>query len=46
VDNHVASEEETRAIEAEVQNEVDTASTNAKAAAEPNPSNLMTDIYA
>jgi pyruvate dehydrogenase E1 component alpha subunit len=46
VDNHLASEEETRAIEAEVQNEVDTASTNAKAAAEPNPSNLMTDIYA
>jgi pyruvate dehydrogenase E1 component alpha subunit len=46
VDNHVASEEETRAIEAEVQNEVDTASTNAKAAAEPNPSNLMSDIYA
>jgi pyruvate dehydrogenase E1 component alpha subunit len=45
VDNRVATEEETKAIEADVQNEVDMASSAGKAAAEPDVSNLMTDIY-
>jgi len=46
IDNHVASEEETTTIEAEVQANVDRASTAAKAAADPDPSILMDDIYA
>ena len=46
VENGIASEEETQAIEAEVQQQVDAASAAGKEAAEPNPSNLMTDIYA
>ena len=46
IDNHVASEEETKAIEADVQAEVDMASAAGKEAAQPDPSNLMTDIYA
>ena len=46
IENHIATEEETQAIEAEVQGQVDVASTSGKEAAEPDPSNLMTDIYA
>ena len=46
IENKVATEEETQAIEQEVQSLVDSASTNAKAAAEPDASNLMTDIFA
>jgi pyruvate dehydrogenase E1 component alpha subunit len=46
VDNGIATEEETRDIERDVQAQVDTASTDAKAAAEPDAANLMTDIYA
>ncbi len=46
VENRVAAEDEMTAIEAEVQGQVDTASAAGKAAAEPDPSNLMTDIYA
>ncbi len=46
IDNGVASEEETKAIEADVQGQVDTASAAGKQAAEPDPANLMTDIYA
>ena len=37
IENHVATEEETQAIEAEVQGQVDAASTSGKAAAEPDP---------
>ena len=46
IDNRVATEDETKAIEADVQSQVETASTAGKAAAEPDPSELMTDIYA
>jgi len=46
VENGIASEEETRDIERDVQAQVDSASNDAKAAAEPDPTNLMTDIYA
>jgi len=45
VDHGIASEEETAAIEHEVQDEVDKASEFAKASAEPDPSTLMTDIF-
>jgi acetoin:2,6-dichlorophenolindophenol oxidoreductase subunit alpha len=45
-ENRVATEEETQAIEAEVQGQVDTASSDAKAAIEPDRSTLMDDIYA
>ena len=46
IENRVATEDETQAIEAEVQGQVDTASAAGKQAAEADPSNLMTDIYA
>ncbi len=46
VDNHVATEEEAAAIEAEVQANVDQASTAAKAAPDPDKSILMDHIYA
>jgi pyruvate dehydrogenase E1 component alpha subunit len=46
VENRVATEEETAAIEAEVQGQVDTASSDAKKAVEPDVSILMDDIYA
>jgi pyruvate dehydrogenase E1 component alpha subunit len=46
VEHGIASEEETTAIEREVQSEVDRASEFAKASAEPDPSILMTDIFA
>jgi pyruvate dehydrogenase E1 component alpha subunit len=44
-DHGIASEDELSSIEHEVQAEVDRASDGAKAAAEPDPSQLMTDIY-
>jgi pyruvate dehydrogenase E1 component alpha subunit len=46
IENRVATEEETQAIEADVQQQVDMASAAGKEAAEPDASNLMTDIYA
>jgi TPP-dependent pyruvate/acetoin dehydrogenase alpha subunit len=46
VDHGIATEDQTREIEAEVQAEVDRASEGAKSAGEPDPANLMTDIYA
>jgi pyruvate dehydrogenase E1 component alpha subunit len=46
IENRVATEEETQAIEAEVQGQVDSASSDAKQAIEPDPSTLMDDIYA
>jgi pyruvate dehydrogenase E1 component alpha subunit len=45
-DNKVATDEELKEIEQEVQGLVDTASSDAKSAAEPNPADLMTDVYA
>jgi pyruvate dehydrogenase E1 component alpha subunit len=46
VDHGVATEEETTAIEQDVQGRVDKASDFAKASAEPDVSTLMDDIYA
>jgi pyruvate dehydrogenase E1 component alpha subunit len=46
IENRVATEDETKAIEAEVQGQVDAASSAGKQAAEPDAANLMTDIYA